>query len=164
MKRLSPLLFVFLACACDPPRIIPCDQIPEGGCPLDRGGSCDDPSCAAIYGCYDGAWRREEVCEGNTGGGTNTGSSMNAGGAGGGTGVGGPGGGAGCNPIEFDHSMDTTGCAPDLQEPDCPAAVAEECPEKACTTGCLDFYLCTTDGWKSAAYCDEDGNFFLAPD
>ena len=56
------------------------------------------------------------------------------------------------------------GCTPDLQSPDCPAVAAEDCPEKACTTGCLDFYLCTTSGWKAVAYCDEDGSFAQAPD
>lgn len=163
MKRTWPVLLGLFAVSCNVTPIVLCDQIPEGGCPLDRGGTCEDASCAALYGCYDGEWRRVEVCEGNTGGaGGGTGAAGAAGGAGGAAGPGGAGG-AGCQPILFDHTDDSTGCIPDLQAPDCPAVVAEQCPEKACTTGCLDFFLCKTDGWEAVAYCDEDGNFFQAP-
>lgn len=140
--------------------LVLCDQIPEGGCPVDRGGTCDDKECAAIYGCYDAEWKVQEVCEGNTGGGGAGGSTGTAGGGGGATG--GAGGGE-CTPLELDHSTDTTGCMPDLQSPDCPAAAAESCQEKACSTGCLDFFLCKASGWVAVAYCDEDGSFFVVP-
>lgn len=159
MKRLRPLLFGLLLSGCHGTELVLCDQIPEGGCPLDRGGTCEDAACEALYGCYDGVWKRVEVCDGNIG----------AGGAGGAGGMGAAAGGAGgagraeCTPIRFDHTGDTTGCIPSLQSPDCPAAVAESCPEKACSTGCLDFFLCKADGWQAVAYCDEDGNFFEAP-
>jgi hypothetical protein len=141
MTRTWPLLAALLSSGCTSTPLVLCDQIPEGGCPLDRGGTCDDRACAALYGCYDGVWKVVEVCEENTGG----------------------AGGAECTSITFDRSMETTGCMPPLQSPDCPAAVAEDCPEKACTTGCTDFFLCTAEGWIGVAYCDEDGNFFQAP-
>jgi hypothetical protein len=145
---------------CNVTPLVLCDQIPEGGCPLDRGGTCEDASCAALYGCYDGVWERVELCQGNTGGAG--GGAPGSGGTGGAAAAGGTGG-AGCTPIMFDHTDDTTGCMPDLQSPDCPAAAAEQCPGKACTTGCLDFFLCKPTGWEAVAYCDEDGNFFEAP-
>ncbi|MEZ4297000.1 MAG: hypothetical protein R3B70_18690 [Polyangiaceae bacterium] len=136
--------------------IILCDQIPEGGCPTGRGGTCDDPLCEALYECVEGVWQRTELCEGNTGGAAGSGGASGSGGTGGTGGSGGE-----CTPIEFDHSAETTGCEPPLQSPDCPAAAAEACPEQVCLTGCFDFFLCTDDGWTDVAYCDEDGNFYV---
>lgn len=167
MKRFWPLLLGALCSSCTVTPLVLCDQIPDGGCPLDRGGTCDDMACEVIYGCYDGVWKPVELCDGGTGGsggaGAATTGGAGAGGAGGGgAGAGGAGGGE-CTPLSFDHTGEITGCIPGLQSPDCPAAVAEGCPEKACTTGCLDFFLCKADGWVSVAYCDEDGNFFEAP-
>lgn len=162
MKRRPYLLLAplaLLSCAPAPPVL--CDRIPEGGCPLDRGGTCEDQACDALYGCYNGVWARVETCD--RGSGEAGGGSGGAGGAGGAAGAGAGAGGGECTPIRFDHSMESTGCMPDLQSPDCPAVLAEICPEKACTTGCLDFFLCEADGWTAVAYCDEDGNFYQAP-
>ena len=129
-----------------------CDIIPEGGCPLDRGGTCDDASCDAIYGCYDGVWEKVETCD-----------TPPTGGGGSGGGGGGSGGEGGCAPFVFDHTGETIGCQPDLQSPDCPIAAAEQCPESACLTDCSDFYLCKEEGWVALAYCDENGELFEAP-
>ncbi|MBK8252318.1 MAG: hypothetical protein IPK82_06565 [Polyangiaceae bacterium] len=153
---------VCLGCSPYDTQIVLCDQIPDGGCPTGRGGTCEDKLCQALYDCVNGVWQRTEVCEGNAAGAGGSGGNLPSGGSGGS--VGGLGGAGGeCTPVMFDHSNDAEGCTPDLQTPDCPAAVAESCAEQACTTGCLDFFLCTQNGWNAVAYCDEDGNFFVAP-
>src|SRR5687767_382060 len=45
-----------------------CGQSPGNGCPVGRGGTCDDASCEGLYDCVDGAWRLVESCPGGTGG------------------------------------------------------------------------------------------------
>ena len=127
-----------------------CGQIPDGGCPIGRGGTCEDQACAALYDCVEGDWTLVTECAQGVGGG------------GGGAGDGG-GGGGGCAPIEIDRSGETTGCMPDLQEPDCPASAAETCAASVCLTGCVDFFLCTAEGWSEVAYCTEDGQIVLLP-
>ena len=130
-----------------------CGQIPADGCPIGRGGTCEDATCAALYDCIEGAWTPVETCSGFGG----------AGGGGGAGGIGGVGGAGGCTPVMFDRSEETTGCEPDLQNPDCPAVAAETCPEMACFTDCLEFFLCTKDGWRDVAYCDPDGVLVVLP-
>lgn len=158
MKR-ALLLFAAAALAAGCNDFVPpvlCGQIPEGGCPLDRGGTCDDLACEAIYGCYDARWEVEEVCDHGSGGG---GSAA--------TGGGGSGGSGGCTPIQLDHTNEAVACEPDLQLPDCPAAAAEQCSESACLTDCTDFFMCLKEGnskgWKAVAYCDETGSLIVAP-
>lgn len=134
-----------------------CGQIPQDGCPIGRGGTCEDATCAALYDCVEGAWTPVETCAGFSGG---------AGGGGGAGGLGGAGGAGGantCTPVMIDKTGETTGCEPDLQNPDCPAVAAEPCAETACLTDCSDFFLCTKDGWVDVAYCDFDGVFMLKP-
>jgi hypothetical protein len=128
-----------------------CGQIPEDGCPIGRGGTCEDALCAALYDCVDGAWTQVTACSGFSGAG-------GSGGAGGGA-----GGASGCTPVMLDKSEETTGCEPDLQTPDCPAVAAETCAETACLSDCLEFFLCTKDGWRDVAYCDPDGVFVIVP-
>ncbi|MCC6556225.1 MAG: hypothetical protein IT372_24970 [Polyangiaceae bacterium] len=127
-----------------------CGQIPEGGCPIGRGGTCDDAVCAGLYDCVEGAWTLVTRCEQGGGGG--------AGGQAAGAGGGGAGG---CEEVSIDHAGEITGCAPDLQSPDCPAAAAETCASTACLTGCLDFFLCTAEGWTEVAYCADDGQLVV---
>src|SRR5438034_9620386 len=102
------------------PEIKLCGEIPDGGCPLGHGGTCDDVTCAAIYDCVDGAWTRVETCgPRDGGGGASTASTSAAGGANDG------GGNDACTMVMFDHSMETADCQIDLQNPpDCPAAAA----------------------------------------
>jgi hypothetical protein len=141
------------ACAGDG-RPLLCGQIPEGGCPIGRGGTCADLVCAGLYDCVEGAWTLVTPCE--QGG---------AGGAGGGHGGGdgGDGGDGGCTPVSIDHTGEAAGCAPDLQHPDCPASAAETCEQTACLSGCFDFFLCTDEGWVEVAYCTEEGQIVLTP-
>jgi len=149
-------LFLIAAGCGDSSELKLCGEIPEGGCPIGRGGSCDDVFCSALYDCKEGAWTRVVSCPGNAGG---------AGGGGGGSG-GAAGGGGACDPVTIDHTGEKIGCKPDLQVPDCPAVAAETCVETACLSRCADFYLCKADGaggvsWAIAAYCDADGHLVV---
>jgi hypothetical protein len=124
----------------------PCGLIPEGGCPLGRGGTCADRECDALYDCLEGKWTLAEVCSMASGGG-------GAGGAGGSMGVG------GCNGVIIDRTGEAEGCTPDLLEPDCPADAAESC--RPCISGCVDFFLGTRQGWQTVAFCDARGEVVL---
>lgn len=135
--------------ACDSQQPLLCGQIPDGGCPIGRGGTCEDAFCEALYDCVQGDWTEVEVCERPSGGG--------------GAGAGGEGGGGsnegGCAIVTFDHTGEVRGCEPDLQPPDCPVEAAEVC--EPCITGCVDFFLCVESEagplWTTVAYCSEDG-------
>lgn len=136
-----------------------CGEIPANGCPLGRGGSCDDQVCAALYDCEGGKWTLAVDCSGDAGTSATSGSAGDS------------GPDAPCTPVALSHAGELTGCEPALEEPDCPAAVADgACAESACLTGCIDFYLCVHDpdplhdrGWSTVAYCDEDGQLVIAP-
>ncbi|APR79381.1 Hypothetical protein A7982_04728 [Minicystis rosea] len=152
--RLIPglfLLFVSVAGCPTLPAPVPCGQIPSGGCPSGRGGTCDDPTCTSLYDCVDGTWVSVAVCEAPDGG---------AGGSGSGGGL--PDAGP-CTPVEIDTTGQKQNCTPDLQDPDCPVEAALGCAEKVCLTGCADFYMCTANGWQAVAYCDEDGGLIVTP-
>src|SRR5258708_5344640 len=73
----------------DLPEPLLCGEIPPGGCPSGRGGTCDDLTCAALYDCVDGAWTPTKTCPIPDGGRPD----------GGDGGDGGP-----CTPFMFDHS------------------------------------------------------------
>jgi hypothetical protein len=143
------LLLGLLLFGCQSPTTVQrCGEIPGGGCPLGRGGTCADLECDALYDCLDGSWRLTQVCDPGTGG-------EGAGGDGAGGGAGG-----GCEGVVIDDPGGT-GCTPDLQEPDCPAAAAAAC--HPCLTGCADFFVCAARGWEAVAFCDEDGHVVLEP-
>lgn len=148
--RESLALAAYLALAsCGSSDVQPCGRIPDPeGCPVGRGGTCDDAECGALYDCVEGSWNLVERCERVSA----------AGGVGGGSGDAGVGG---CEPIAIDHTGETTGCTPDLQSPDCPAVAAETCAASACLTDCSDFFLCTQDGWIAVAHCDEQGQIIV---
>jgi hypothetical protein len=149
LRHFSWILLPLAAAAGCPtlPEAVPCGIIPEGGCPVGRGGTCDDASCQGLYDCLDGTWVSTKICDRGDAG-------VPEGGA--------PDGGT-CSPITVDRSGEQTNCSPDLQSPDCPIEVALPCAETACNTGCVDFYLCTTGGWAAVAYCDEDNGFVASP-
>ncbi len=140
----------FSLAACADPEIKLCDRIPAGGCPIDRGGTCADQECAAIYTCDSGEWNLAERCEHAEGGGVGQGGRS--------PGVGGHF--AFCEDLELAPSKGT--CAPDLQEPDCPVAAASPC-KTACTTGCELFFACLNDAWVLRATC-EDGELLATAD
>lgn len=148
-RALAVLAVVLATPACtEPAPVLLCGEIPSGGCPIGRGGTCDDAACAAVYDCVDGDWTVVEACDGQGTGAGDTGTMPNDGG----------GGAGGCAELSIDHTGETTGCKPDLQHPDCPIAAAEQCPNSACLTDCVDFFMCTKDGWIAQAYCDENGD------
>jgi hypothetical protein len=128
-----------------------CGRIPEGGCPLGRGGTCDDKLCEALYDCAGGNWTLVLPCD-------RSGADAGAGGHLEDSGADGP-----CDLVLLDHTGETSGCAPDLQSPDCPAGAAETCAQAACFTECADFYLCTAAGWTAVAYCDDQGKVVVTP-
>ena len=150
-RRLGPVVVGALVAACQSGAFSkPCGRIPDGGCPNDRGGTCEDRACEALYACYDGTWVQVKACPPGGGGG-----GAAAGGGSGGDGLSGAGGGA-CTPATIDHTAEVDGCDPDLVEvPDCPVEVAESC--HPCASGCEDFFLCTVGGWNLVAYCNQDG-------
>ena len=131
------------------PTPVPCETIPEGGCPAGRGGSCDDVVCAALYDCVDGQWTQTEACDARDAG-------ADPDGGDGGLGEAGP-----CTPVNIDTSGKATNCTPDLQEPDCPVEAATGCAETVCLTGCSDFFLCKKSGWIDVAYCTDDGELVI---
>lgn len=122
-----------------------CGEIPLQGCPAGRGGSCTDETCAALYDCVEGRWTVVTSC--GRDGGTEPLSEVEA----------------GCEQAELDAGLEATGCKPDLQLPDCPVAAARTCVGSACLTGCLDFYACSTEGWRLVAYCDDDSRVVAEP-
>jgi hypothetical protein len=137
-------------CGGDPPLQL-CGEIPTGGCPVGRGGTCDDTTCEALYDCVSGAWTRTKSCPMMA-----TSSSSSSTGA----------GGAPSCPVMIDYSNQTTDCTPDLETPDCPALAADSC---AACDGCDDFLLCEIDqktgekGWVAVAFCDDNGHVVLYP-
>lgn len=142
-----------LAAACqggDEPLL--CGEIPEGGCPVGRGGTCADRVCAGLYDCVQGAWTLVTRCDQPD---------VGAGGAGGGPGP--DAGDGGCAVVPIDHTGEAEGCTPDLQHPDCPASAAETCEQAACLGGCFDFFLCKGEGWVEVAYCTEEGQIVVIP-
>ena len=149
----SAALAGWVVSACDDGSIeLPeCPMIPEGGCPLESGGSCVDVLCAAVYECVGESWQLVQTCEGSGGGGAG-GSSSSGGGS---------SGEGGCAGAVIDKTDEAVGCQPDLQRPDCPAVAAEGC--QPCQTGCVDFFLCKSDGWHAVAYCDGDGQLIVEP-
>ena len=100
-------------------------------------------TCGAIYRCTDGVWQHVETCS-NPPQDAGTGPD-------------------GCVITTIDHTGETTGCKPDLQNPDCPVAAAEQCVTTVCQSDCADFFLCTKDGWSAVAYCNEDGQLVTMP-
>ncbi|HRI70681.1 MAG TPA: hypothetical protein PK156_40895 [Polyangium sp.] len=136
-------LTLFGACG-SYPTSIPCGTIPANGCPLRGGGTCDDVTCGAIYSCVDGNWTLAQTCSNPP---------LEDGGM----------GADACTVATIDHTGETTGCKPDLQNPDCPVEAAEQCAAAVCQSECIDFFLCTGDGWQVVAYCDQDGQLVIMP-
>jgi hypothetical protein len=130
-----------------------CGEIPAGGCPKDRGGSCDDPTCSGVYTCLDGDWKLDKTCAPEPDAGPDSGPSDAA--------IDGDAADPdACTPFMFDDKDQVPYCTPSLENPpDCPSQAAEGCVEAACLTGCTDFFLCTKQGWIDVGYCDDDGGF-----
>src|SRR5262245_362784 len=107
MRRWAVMLSVGLACSSGPD-IQPCGLIPGSGCPIGRGGTCEDETCDALYDCVEGQWTLVESCAPSGSGGS---SSSSAGGSGAG----------GCAGVSIDRTDEVTGGTPDPRERDCRA-------------------------------------------
>ena len=81
------------------------------------------------------------------------------GGSGGAAGSAGSAGAGGCAGVALDHTGEAEGCTPELQLPDCPAAVAESC--QPCLSGCVDFFMCMAAGWMDVAFCTDAGQIVV---
>ena len=167
MPRLRLTLALLLAAAgCQGfPPVQPCTtEIPAGGCPAGRGGTCEDPTCDALYDCLGGEWTRVQACPMRDGGAG--GAHEDGGGAGLDAGSVDASNGDACTPVHIDLAGKTSGCTPDLENPpDCPVEAALGCAESACFTSCSDFFLCkaTSTGpqWIDVAYCNCDGQLVV---
>ncbi len=133
------------ACSDDLPIAAPCTNIPQGGCPVARGVSCDDPSCEAVYACRPGdVWELEKACPAREGGARVDGAvaSSDAG-------------------APFDAAIDAPpgafggpGCS-SLVLPDCALGLALACGADCC--GCEDLFVCREGGWDLWGSCGDGG-------
>ena len=139
MKRLA--LIVALACS---DQVIPseCGEIPNGGCPVQGGVECQDPTCAAAYTCgADGGWQFAYNCPAHDAAVMDVPhetASMDAG-------------------YDIDAppgSFGGPGCI-DLEQPDCPLGEALICGNGCC--GCQDLYVCADGGWNLWGECTDAG-------
>lgn len=150
MPRRWPLaLLLVLGCDDLPPEPT-CGPLPDrSACPAERGGSCSDRSCSALYSCKETTWVFVQRCDQNAAGAAGAG----AAGAGAAAGAGGTCSGA---------LTDPGGC-PSLQSPDCNAAILDACPADACSLGCEAFLRCENNEWSTnyVAYCSDDGELIV---
>lgn len=136
-----------IAVACSDQQIQSCHAIPAGGCPLaGNGAECQDPSCAAAYGCDEttGTWIFDHACPAQDGGNVQDASTdADAG-----------------KDANFDANIDAPpgafggpGCVT-LQPPDCPLGEALICSAGCC--GCSDLWVCNDGGWDPWGTCSDD--------
>lgn len=150
---LLPLALVAVALACNNGTQIdhPCSNIPEGGCPLADGLSCDDPICEAVYLCrQNNVWELQKQCPARAPSDAATVTDAAA-------------GDADASDAEGirDASIDAPpgafggpGCQ-DLQLGDCALGVALSCASSCC--GCEDLFVCTSGAWSYWGYCGANG-------
>jgi len=125
----------------------PCSDIPDGGCPIADGLSCDDPACAAVYLCRAGnVWELDKTCPPHPPSDAAIVTSLDA---------------AADTGAISDASIDAPpgayagpGCV-DLELGDCPLGVALACTSACC--GCDDLYVCNASNWIFWGYCGPNG-------
>ena len=131
--------------ACDAQQqIIACHDIPEGGCPVQGGVECQDPTCAVAYTCtQDGGWSFAHTCPAQDA--AIEDSTV----------------GDGPSPSDAGYDIDAPpgafggpGCAA-LEPPDCPLGQALLCQNGCC--GCGDLWVCDDGGWDPWGTCTDDG-------
>lgn len=120
-----------------------CDDIPEGGCPIQGGVACDDPTCAAAYNCEsDGGWSLAYTCPNYDGSVEDVRSEVSVSDAG----------------YDIDAppgAFGGPGCT-DLEPPDCPLGLVLICPQGSCC-GCEDLFVCDDGGWDPWGECTDAG-------
>lgn len=139
------LVFVFalasFACSTEE-TLKPCENVPDGGCPLLHGAACDDPSCNAAYACTTQGWVLDHVCPVREAGPDTSPPPVDAGAKDVDIDVPGANGGPGCM---------------SLIPPDCTLAAGVTCPMGCC--GCEDLFVCQNGGWTVWGYCSDGGVF-----
>ena len=149
----SAALLVVSASSCQDQTVVPqpCTNIPEGGCPIARGVSCDDPMCEAVYACREGnVWELMKRCPvREAGAGTDAATPKDA-------------------EALLDASIDAPpgafggpGCA-SLVAPDCSLGLALSCGATCC--GCEDLFVCEDGGWTFWGTCGDAGPKQSIPD
>ncbi len=147
MKRLVAAAVVAIGCALawacsDGQPVVTCHDIPNGGCPVQGGVECQDPTCAAAYTCNaDGGWTLAYTCPPLDGSVHDANIDSPA-------------------PSDAGYDIDAPpgafggpGCAT-LQPPDCPLGMALVCSSGCC--GCEDLWVCSDGGWDPWGTCSDD--------
>ena len=150
-RAFGALAFAAALGACgDDLSVARCPPLDPGACPASGGGSCDDPTCRAIYACVEGAWQLRASC-----------SPANAGPDARDAAAADVDAGASCG--DAGGSLPAAVCSPELELPDCPDSLVRACPASACTTGCESFFACGASGWEPdpVATCAPDGTLVL---
>jgi len=137
-------IFVVAACQDQTVTAQECSNIPQGGCPIARGVSCQDPTCERVYACREGnVWELVAPCPARDA--TPSGKDAGAPDTGGG----------------FDASIDAPpgafggpGCA-GLQPPDCSLGLALACGSGCCE--CEDLFVCENGAWLLWGRCGPGG-------
>jgi hypothetical protein len=128
--------------ACDSNQaIVTCRDIPDGGCPVQGGVECDDPTCAAAYSCADGGWVLSKTCPPHDASIDDVTTDV--------------------SPSDAGYDIDAPpgsfggpGCEA-LETPDCPLGFALICSSGCCD--CEDLYVCNDGGWDPWGTCSDAG-------
>jgi hypothetical protein len=141
------LLAALVAFACGGDDLIAtCHDIPEGGCPIQGGVECQDPTCAAAYACDpDGGWSLAYACgphDASTDDVVTIDATPND---------------AGVDIDAPPGAFGGPGCE-DLEQPDCPLGEAIVCEDQSGNCcGCEDLWVCDDGGWDPWGECTDDG-------
>ncbi len=139
---LAGLGIIGLVIACDDTAApVTCHDIPDGGCPVQNGLECSDPTCAAAYNCEpDGGWSLAYTCPPPDGGVVDVANETAASDAG----------------YDIDAppgAFGGPGCE-DLEQPDCPLGLVLVCGS---CCGCEDLFVCDDGGWDPWGECTDAG-------
>jgi hypothetical protein len=128
--------------ACDATvQSITCYDIPAGGCPVQGGVECEDPTCAAAYNCLpDGGWQLAYACPAHDAAAVDVANE--------------PVSDAGFDIDAPPGAFGGPGCV-ELEMPDCPLGEALICGAACC--GCQDLYICDDGGWDFWGECTDAG-------
>ena len=142
MKKHFAFAFVLVWACGDQQPIVQCHDIPAGGCPVQGGVECDDPTCAAAYKCnQDGGWTLAHTCPAHDGSVQDTNIDSP------------PPSDAGYDIDAPPGAFGGPGCGA-LEPPDCPLGQALICNGGCCD--CTDLYVCDDGGWDPWGTCSDD--------
>ena len=143
MKKYFAFGAVLVWACSDAQQITQCHDIPAGGCPVQGGVECDDPTCAAAYTCnQDGGWTLAHACPSRDGSAQDTGIDAPP-----------PPNDAGYDIDAPPGAFGGPGCNA-LETPDCPLGYALICKSGCCD--CEDLYVCDDGGWDPWGTCSDE--------